>query len=269
MLFLAVSVPILAAEAPAKGRMTTGEIHDLFSQAKERFREAVRSAKDDPGRARPLFDESILRFRRIVGKGGIHNGKLYYNIGNAYMLKGDTGRAILNYRRAERLMPDDTRLRQNLEFARSRVPDRIPVRPRKRILSTLFFWHYDLAAATRAGLFLIAFNLIWLLGFLGLARLVRFRLRVPVVVLGLICALLVGSLLVEEVSRREVREGVVVAGEVVGRKGPDATGYEPSFKEPLHAGVEFEVVEDRSEWVLVRLNDDRETWLPRSALEEI
>ncbi len=60
-----------------------------------------------------------------------------------------------------------------------------------------------------------------------------------------------------------------MAEQVVGRKGPDPVGYEPSFRAPLHAGVELSIVEERPGWYLVRLRDDRETWLPASAIERV
>lgn len=261
--------PFRAEALGGESALTAEQIHDLFSQAKEKFREANRLAKPDPKAAAALYEESVTRYRKLIEQGGIQNGKLYYNIANAYMLKGDLGRAILNYRRAEELMPADHNLQSNLQFARSKVRDQIPPKPRQRILETVFFWHYDLPAGLRLVLFAAAFNLIWLLALLKLLNVIRARVRVPVSVLALAAALLLGSLIVEEVARQGLREGVIVASEAVGRKGPDAANYEPSFKEPLHVGVECEIVEERSHWYLVLLNDGRETWLPASAVEPI
>ena len=87
--------------------------------------------------------------------------------------------------------------------------------------------------------------------------------------LAMVAALCLGSLLVAEVGSRRANEGVIVAAQVVGRKGPDPVGYAPSFRAPLHAGVEFAIVEERPGWYLVRLRDDRETWLPAAAVERV
>ena len=87
--------------------------------------------------------------------------------------------------------------------------------------------------------------------------------------LAVVAALCFSSVIVDEVGSRRANEGVIVAEQVVGRKGPDPVGYEPSFRAPLHAGVEFAIVEERSGWYLVRLRDDRETWLPVSAVERV
>ena len=48
------------------------------------------------------------------------NGKLEYNVGNCYLQAGDVGLAMVHYLRAERLMPDDPLLKENLKEARSR-----------------------------------------------------------------------------------------------------------------------------------------------------
>ena len=57
---------------------------------------------------------------------GVDNGKLYYNLGNAQLQIGDLGQAIVSYRRAERLIPNDSNLRENLRFARSLCRNQIP-----------------------------------------------------------------------------------------------------------------------------------------------
>ena len=55
---------------------------------------------------------------------------------------------------------------------------------------------------------------------------------------------------------------------VVARKGNSAS-YEPSFTEPLHAGTEFNILEERSDWVHVELMDGHRSWLPNMAIERV
>jgi len=86
--------------------------------------------------------------------------------------------------------------------------------------------------------------------------------RWVVVCLGLLAAIFLSSLLVEAwVDARETT-GVVLAEEVVARKGDSAT-YQPSFKEPLHVGAEFRLIEDRGDWVHIELADGRRCWVPK------
>ena len=54
---------------------------------------------------------------------------------------------------------------------------------------------------------------------------------------------------------------MVLAEEVIARKG-DSDTYEASFQDPLHAGTEFVLVEERGHWIHVELPDGRRCWLP-------
>ena len=270
VVLIAVVVALLPAAGLAAGPALAPEaLRGLLEQANEKFRQATRVAPEDPAAAKLLYQESIVRFEKIVSAGNVRNGKLFYNLANAYLLQGDVGRSILNYRRAERLTPEDRNLQGNLAFARNQVRDSIPVPPQRRVLDTVLAWHNGLPVLPRLAVFVIAFDLIWLLAALKLLNLARFSLRLPVAMLAVVAALCLGSLVVDEVDSRRANEGVIVAAQVVGRKGPDPVGYAPSFRAPLHAGVEFGIVEERPGWYLVRLRDDRETWLPVSAVERV
>ncbi len=270
VVLVAVVVALLPVAGLAAGPTLAPEaLRGLLAQANEKFRQATRVVPEDPAAAKLLYQESIVRFEKIASAGNIRNGKLFYNLANAYLLQGDVGRAILNYRRAERLTPGDRNLQGNLDYARSQVRDSIPVPPQRRVLDTVLAWHNGLPILPRLAVFAIAFDLIWLLAALKLFSLVRFSLRLPMAVLAVVAVLCLGSLVVDEVGGRRANEGVIVAEQVVGRKGPDPVGYEPSFRAPLHAGVEFAIVEERPGWYLVRMRDDRETWLPASAIERV
>ncbi len=257
---------VLLAMTPlvARAELSESEIADLFSQGKELFRQANDQAPADPVGARDLYGKAALRFERIVREGGVRNGRLFYNIGNAYFRMNDIGRAILNYRRAERFIPNDPNLQQNLDYARKRRLDRVEETQKSKALRAVFFWHYDFSTRTRSRVFTLAFLLVWCA---AAARLFwrRSSLNWTIGVCGTVSALFLGSLAAESLEQGRTRVGVIIADEAVARKG-DSESYEPSFKEPLHAGMEFEVVEDRGGWLQVRLPDARQCWLPSKAV---
>ena len=259
----------LAAEnktpAAADSGLTDAQKQDLYSQAKENFRQAEEAVQQDPEASRELYKRAALRFERLVREGGIQNGRLYYNIANTHMRLGDVGRAILNYRRAEEYIAGDPNLQQNLAHARSRRQDQVPERQRTKVLKTLLFWHYDLSPGTRSVLFTVSFLFFWLVAGVRLfsVRMGRVWLLVSA---GILWMLFLGSLVVEDVTRIQVRQGVVLADEVVGRKG-DGKTYQPSFKEPLHAGTEFLLVEERLNWYQIELSDGRRSWIPNKSAE--
>lgn len=66
------------------------------------------------------FDEALKQYSGIL-ESGAESGNLYYNLGNCYFKKGELGRAILNYEKARRLMPLDSDLDSNYEYARSLI----------------------------------------------------------------------------------------------------------------------------------------------------
>ncbi|MCF6284505.1 MAG: tetratricopeptide repeat protein [Candidatus Hydrogenedentes bacterium] len=234
----------------------------LLNEATEAFREGNRLVGTDKEAAQTHYEKAVLRLERIVREGGIENGKLYYNLGNIWYQRGDLGRAMLNYLRAEQYIPNDIQLHQNLAFVRQQRTDAFQESEKRKVLKTLFFWHYDLASQTRLTLFSAFFLLLWIL---ATARLFwkRRELTAGIAVCAALSGLLFLSLTVEASQYQNNPRGVVLAAECVARKG-DGESYQPSFSEPLHAGTEFTLRDDRGSWVFVTLNDDRTCWLQRS-----
>jgi len=258
IMLTALCAPLISADLDRTARVR------LFTEASDLFRRANEAAAGNPAQADDLYSQAIMRYERIVREGGVQNGKLYYNIGNAYFRKGDLGRAILNYRLAERLMPNDPNLKQNLAAARRRRLDSIPEKQRTRVLKTVFFWHYDLSARIRTALFVLLFAALWVL---AAVRLILNRpiLTWALVVTAALSGLLAGSLVVQDVQRARHIDAVILAGEVVARKG-DGETYEPSFTDPLHQGAEVGLIEERRDWRYVELADGRRCWLPAKSL---
>jgi tetratricopeptide (TPR) repeat protein len=261
-IILAILLIIPSAHAKETGQK---ELQDILSEAEELFQQANERASEDVEAARELYQRSILRFERIIREGGIQNGKLYYNIGNAYFRMEDLGRAMLNYLRAQEYIPNDPNLRQNLDYLRSKRIDKIPEPQKSRVLKTIFFWHYDISTKTRAIIFTLCFILFWV-GASMRYLLRRQRLGWLIAVTGILSSLLFASLITEMVVAEKRKLGVIVSPEVIARKGDSAT-YEPSFKDPLHAGTEFRLIEDRGEWLQIRLPDSRTCWLRAKDIE--
>ena len=264
LLLAAVFMLAFFQQSAAGAALSRPEAAALFSQAKEMFRRADGTAATDPGKAKDLYRQSIMRFEKIVREGGVENGELYYNIGNAYFRLQDLGRAILNYRRALQFLPNDPNLQHNLSYARKMRRDRVEETQKTRIFKTLFFWHYDLPAAMRILFFSAAFIAAW-----AAAAASIFRPKPFFRWSGMVCAavslLMAGSLAMDAYTLRTLRPGVILDGEVVARKGNSDT-YAPSFTEPLHAGLEFNLVEDRGSWYFIELPDSRKCWVPRESV---
>ena len=267
LLLICMAAPCRSALRKESPGLPKEQVYSLFNQANQFFREA-NTTTNDPDRAQKLYEKAILNYEKIISDDRIKNSKLYYNLGNAYILKDDLGRAILNYRRAERLDKADTNIQKNLAFARSRRIDTVEVKTEERILETLFFWHYDFSIKTK---FLVTCICLAIVCMSMTVMLWRDKYA-PWVVTAMICGLLtvsfLASVVVETRSRANTICGVITHQQVVARQG-DGPNYPESFKDPLHAGTEFDLLERRSGWFHIMLSDDSDGWIPDNAAELI
>lgn len=256
-----VALGAVAGAMPAQALEKSTQAR-LLEEATEAFREGNQLRGTDPEAAGEAYEEATLRLERIIREGGVENGRLYYNLGNVWYQRGDLGRALVNYLRAEKYIPNNVQLQQNLAFVRQQRTDAFQESEKRKVLKTLFFWHYDLASGTRLALFAGVFLLLWTL---AAARLFwkRRELSVAIAACAALSALLFLSLTIEAARYHNTPRGVVVAEESTGRKG-DGASYQASFSDPLHAGTEFTVLDDRGSWLRVALPDERTCWLPRS-----
>jgi tetratricopeptide (TPR) repeat protein len=262
--FAAISIALLAAPARC-ARLGDAEIGAHLAEAEQAFRRGMELDASDPDSARACYVQAILHFERIVNDGGMRNGPLFYDIGNAYFRAGDIGRAILNYKRASLYMANDQNLQQNLEYARNRRADRIEVKQREQVYRTLFFIHYDIPSRMRLGIFAASFAALWIAAAIRLFTRAGV-LKIIIAVGAVVSAVFLASLLADAVARARAPEGVITANEVTGRMG-DADTYQPSFKEPLHAGTEFRLIERRAGWWQVELDNGERTWIPGGTAE--
>ena len=258
---------LIAVGASAKDKLPEEQLYSTFNQANDAFRQA-NSTVDDTDKANSLYEKAILGYEKIIRQGRVENPKLYYNLANAYLLKGDIGRAILNYRRAEKLDKSDSDIHKNIAFARSRRVDKVEIKTEKQILQTLVFWHYDSSMRARFIVACICFGALCL----GLTAMIWFGrnalLTAVTVISACLLVCLVSSLAIEEYSQAVNLAGVIVSPEVVAYQG-DGPNYPPSFKAPLHAGTEFELVERRPGWFHIKLADGSDGWISQNSAEII
>ena len=124
-------------------------------------------------RAEALFQDGVRAYEagNYTGAGelfeeaaasGVVNGKLYYNAGNAWFKAGELGRAVLWYKRAERLMPADPDLAYNLGRAEAQVRDSrdAPGYAKMALGRWMGFWPPGLAAWLAVGFNLLFWGLL-------------------------------------------------------------------------------------------------------------
>jgi len=235
-----------------------------FRKAVVDFNAAAQASPGSP-QAREAYRRAADGFQSLVDA-GVRNGRLYYNLANAHARLGNVGQAILNYRRAERLLPGDPWIRSNLESARKMCTVRIDEPVTTSFLRTLMIWHYESSRVTRLRVFLGVYAAFWML---MLGPMVIRRRWAAVTwgarVCGLVALIVGASLTWESLVQSRQAEGVILAREATLRKGNGAH-YEPVLTRPLSEGVEFRLLEMRTDaagedWYHVQLRDARDGWL--------
>ncbi|MHC4156638.1 MAG: tetratricopeptide repeat protein [Planctomycetota bacterium] len=242
------------------------QLVSLFHQANDAFRQANSTA--DEQASRRLYEKAALSFEKIIDEGQIHNAGLHYNLANTYLLKGNLGKAVLNYRRAERLDPADADIRKNLAFALSKRVDKVPIKTKKRVLQTLFFWHYDFSPRTKFVVAVVTFGLTCL----ALTAMLWLGRTAPATAGTVLCGILTVCFFVSivvQVRHDSSRISGVITAEQVTAHQADWEDSPPSFKDPLHEGTEFDLVEHRPGWHHIKLADDSDGWIPEAAAEMI
>jgi len=180
---------------------------------------------------------------------------LYFNLGNALFKAGQIGRAILNYRLAERLAPRDPDIRANLKFARNSVGAGAP---------TPGWWQRWTSRLTINEWTLLTSGALWLwLGLLALGQwrpALRKSLSGYTATAGFCVALLALCLGLESYNRFAVESVIVAAREAVVRYGPWKES--PNYF-TVRDGMELTVLDSKGEWVQVSDNAKRIGWLRR------
>jgi tetratricopeptide (TPR) repeat protein len=236
-----------------------------LEQANRAFEQALTSKQ--PQAAQGYYQQAIEAYEQLLAAGH-ENAKLHYNLGNAYFLRQDLGRAIAHYRRGLRFEPGNERLRANLRYARSQRRDHLEPTPdpTQALVTRVLFWLDDMALRTQITVALTGFVLFWICAALLLFRrsaMLRWLLA------GTACLFLLfaASTTVVHLRHTQERHGVIVASTAPVRKG-NGESYALQFPQPLHSGAEFRILEERGSWLHIRLPNGADGWV-RQALTTV
>ena len=222
----------------------------------ELFFEANRAYKD--GR----YQNAIDGYRQLIAS-GFANGHLYYNLANAYLRAGRLGQAILNYKRAQVLIPRDADLNYNLRFALDQTKD--AVSPSQNFLKQAFFWLDEMTLRELLWAFALMNVMFW--GVLALRIFRRPEWTYYVFIVLLILWLVVGSSLGVKWYQLQADQRVVILTPVVNvLAGPEANDT-VLFK--LHEGTTVNRERTEDGWSLIRLSQNKRGWVKSDGIEKI
>ncbi len=245
---------------PIKAQLSTEQLHAIHQEAGNYFSQANGLFKSDREKAYDLYDKAILRYQKMITEGRVQNEHIFYNLGNAHLMKKEIGHAILNYRKSLKYNTSNTNVLKNLNYALSQRLDSIEENVETQVLKTFFFWHYDFSQKTK----FVIISLSWFV-LLLLITVWVWKGRYSGALAGTLFCLLVAmvfctSLLLDNYQQKNNQRGVIVADEIIARQG-DGENYPKSFERPLHAGTEFQLLESRNGWFHIELANGQDAWI--------
>ncbi|MFH1415487.1 MAG: tetratricopeptide repeat protein [Elusimicrobiota bacterium] len=230
-----------------------GYEEDRFFEANKQYSEGNYTG------AATLYGEIIAR--------GVKSGNIYYNLGNAYFKMGDNGRALLNYERAWKLIPNDEDLFANTAFVKTVLDVQQPEED--------YLWYEKIYIAVRD-----AFSTgVWFSGsvllfylisvFLGVSFFVfPFRKTAYIIssVLGIFLIISVFFCTKSYHVNQNVQRGVIVVPKTEVRYSPSYSG---SIAFKLSEGIRASILREEGEWSQIRINRKNSGWVETEAIEKI
>jgi hypothetical protein len=202
------------------------------------------------------FEEAKVDYLQLVDR-KLYSPSLFYNLGNAWFKLGDKGRAILNYKRALILQPNNAVAAANLQTALRAAEGEDP-----HSFGDFLRPYADWFAITAAGAFWLTFAgaFLWFSG----TRLAWVRLELAV--FGTIFVLALSFTLWLQEGSKDPSQAVVVESSADLKFGPANSAR---TVETLSTGQSIRLFSERGEWSLCRTGAGVLGWLPTRKFERL
>ncbi len=240
VIFVILSAILVASSAPAENQPRI-------------FLDGIQSYHDGD------FPRAIESFTGLT-QAGIVNGKLFYNLGNAYFKNDDLGHALLWYARAAVLIPRDPDLKFNAGYARGMVKDKSEDKV-SGVLRILFFWQYLLGRTTIQWMATGLNLLFWL--FMGVQLFKKSRpLHRMTLALAPFLLILSFTAFYHFYDTDRGGQAIILDKQVSVRSGFTDNATQLFV---LHAGTRVEVEDKRDEFLKICFSADKIGWIKAEA----
>ena len=200
---------------------------------------------------------AIAAFERLADA-GTDNGKLFYNLGNAYLKNEDLGRALLWYERALKRIPDDPDLRFNYNYALTLTKDERGERE-SPLLRILFFWKYQLSPSTVRWIAIVFNAALWTaLSVLVIRK--KHLWRPSVILIAATTVIFSATAVFNYIEADRIRHAVILPEQVAVRSGFTDAATQLFV---LHAGTRVRVERQSDTHLLIRYTEDKIGWIKK------
>ncbi len=200
-------------------------------------------------------------FEKLIDQGET-NGFLYYNLGNTYMRLGDTGSAILNYLRAQLLLPRNENLDANLRYAINQTQDQLSP-SRGGLIPSLLFWVHSINLIEHFEILVLLNIIFWCIciGSLYYRKSLWKSLK-KISMAILLLAFFSTGIKYYFLSKHKIG---VIMDKKVDVKSDHNTQNVTLFE--LHEGAIIAVNQEESEWVHISVSTDKSGWIPIKSID--
>ena len=214
------------------------------------------------------YTEAISEFTKITDS-GIKNGKLFYNLANAYMKNGNLGKAVLWYERAYKLIPGDPDLQFNMEYASMQLKD-APEERGSQVIKIIFFWKFILkipAVQWTAIALNIIFWLILCIRIIQKSIIQKKRIfKLPVYCIMFFAIIFISTAFYNYYESLTIKQAVIIHEKVSVRSGFAKKSTELFV---LHEGTKIRVEKEQKDFYKIIFSKEKIGWIKKSEAEPV
>jgi len=194
---------------------------------------------------------------------------LYYNLGNAYFRDNEIAKALLYYEKALLLKPGDKDIRHNIEYANTKIEDKIAVTD-TFFLSSWFQGAQNLMASNSWAWFaVVCFILFIACLFMFFFTKTRLSKQIAFYTGIVLIILIIFSNVFSYRQKSHVENrnsAIIMAASVPVRSSPDFNSKEVFL---LHSGTKVLVTKEDRDWCEIEIADGNVGWIEKNKLEII
>lgn len=214
------------------------------------------------------YQEAITSYEDILNS-GLESGRVYFNLGNAYYKNGNLPKAILNYERAQLMLPHDKDVKYNLEMVNTQISDKLDT-VGEFLVAT---WFNNFKNSTKSDTWAIISLIAFMITLVSLAFYLFTNNR-NIKQISFFAGIILFTLTIvsfnfsanQKHKLTERNTAIIIAPSVTITSSPSLSGTELFI---LHEGTKVKIIEKVSDFYRIQISDGNEGWASLKSMEII